>query len=194
MVYPTLSALVYFTLHWLYFRFYPDISNLNRIYSSAAFLNFFVTTDFFQLCLALIVKDSLPYSNTDGVIALQILNYTVSQEVSSVLWEVIVSVILRKNVYMNMCPIPNDFRYLARNIFLPSHRNAPISEARESVWSVSWLLWLLIERDGRKILRAKFKILRPKYRKPFGIGHMFIWKLFPGIMTFPPGTLYIADM
>jgi hypothetical protein len=26
----------------------------------------------------------------------------------------------------------------------------------------------------RKILRAKFKILRTKYRKPFRIGHMFI--------------------
>jgi hypothetical protein len=41
---------------------------------------------------------------------------------------------------MNMCPIPNGFRdmarsilNLARNIFLPSHRNAPISEACESV-------------------------------------------------------------
>jgi hypothetical protein len=29
-------------------------------------------------------------------------------------------------------------------------------------------------RKGRKILRAKFKVLRPKYRNPFGIGHMFI--------------------
>jgi len=28
----------------------------------------------------------------------------------SVFWEVIVSVILSKNVYMNMCPIPNGFR------------------------------------------------------------------------------------
>jgi hypothetical protein len=77
--------------------------------------------------------------------------------------------------------IPNDFRYLARsilnsarNIFLPSRCNAPISEACESVRSVSWLLWLLIERVGRKILCAKFNVLRPKYRKPFGIGHMFI--------------------
>jgi hypothetical protein len=26
----------------------------------------------------------------------------------------------KKKVYMNMCPIPNGFRYLARNIFLPS--------------------------------------------------------------------------
>jgi hypothetical protein len=46
----------------------------------------------------------------------------------------------KKKVGMNMCPIPNGFRYfarrilnLARNIFLPSHRNAPMSEAFESV-------------------------------------------------------------
>jgi hypothetical protein len=85
-----------------------------------------------------------------------------------------VSIILRKKVFMNMCPIPNDFWYLggsilklARNIFLPSHRNDPMCEACESVWSVIWLLWLLIEREGRKILRAK-------HRKPFGIGQMFI--------------------
>jgi hypothetical protein len=30
------------------------------------------------------------------------------------------------------------------------------------------------QRGGRKILRAKFKILRAKYRKPFGIGHVSI--------------------
>jgi hypothetical protein len=46
----------------------------------------------------------------------------------------------KKTFYMNMCPIPNGFRYLARNIlklasniFLPIHRNAPLSEACESV-------------------------------------------------------------
>jgi len=31
----------------------------------------------------------------------------VSQEERSVFWEVIVSAILSKNLYMNMCPIPN---------------------------------------------------------------------------------------
>jgi hypothetical protein len=46
----------------------------------------------------------------------------------------------KKKVYMNMCPIPNGFRYLARsilnlarNIFLPARRNAPMPEACESV-------------------------------------------------------------
>jgi len=36
--------------------------------------------------------------------------YRVSQEERSIFWEVIVSVILSKNIYMNMCPIPNDFQ------------------------------------------------------------------------------------
>jgi hypothetical protein len=39
---------------------------------------------------------------------------------------------------------------MARNIFLPSHRTAPMSEECKSVWSVSWLLLLLVEREGRK--------------------------------------------
>jgi hypothetical protein len=30
-----------------------------------------------------------------------------------IFWEVIVSVILSKKLYMNMCPIPNGFRYRA---------------------------------------------------------------------------------
>jgi hypothetical protein len=40
---------------------------------------------------------------------------------------------LKKKVDLSMCPIPNCFRYLARNIFRPSRRNAPMSEACESV-------------------------------------------------------------
>jgi hypothetical protein len=75
----------------------------------------------------------------------------VSQEERSIFWEVIVLVILRKKVYMNMCPILNGFRHLAcsilnlgHNIFLPSHQNVPLSAACESEWSVSWLLWLLL--------------------------------------------------
>ena len=38
-----------------------------------------------------------------------ILIYRMSLEERSIFWEVIVSVILSKNVYMNMCPIPNGF-------------------------------------------------------------------------------------
>jgi len=33
--------------------------------------------------------------------------YRVSHEERSIFWEVIVSVIISKNIYMNMCPIPN---------------------------------------------------------------------------------------
>jgi hypothetical protein len=36
--------------------------------------------------------------------------YRVSQEERSIFWEVIVSVILSKKLYMNMFPIPNGFR------------------------------------------------------------------------------------
>ena len=36
--------------------------------------------------------------------------YRVSQEERSIFWEVIVSVILSKKLYMNMCPIPNGVR------------------------------------------------------------------------------------
>jgi hypothetical protein len=34
----------------------------------------------------------------------------VSQDERTIFWEVIVSVILSKKLYMNMCPIPNGFR------------------------------------------------------------------------------------
>jgi hypothetical protein len=82
---------------------------------------------------------------------------------------------------MKMCLIPNGFRYLgrsilnlARNIFLPSlsmsNHNSQLTLLTDSHASDSGALWW----EGRKILRAKFKILPPKYRKPFGIGHMFI--------------------
>jgi hypothetical protein len=51
--------------------------------------------------------------------AVRNLLYRVSQEEMSIFWEVIESVILRKKFYLDTCPIPNGFRYLARNIFLP---------------------------------------------------------------------------
>jgi hypothetical protein len=36
--------------------------------------------------------------------------HRVSEEERTILWEIIASVILSKNLYMNMCPIPNGFR------------------------------------------------------------------------------------
>jgi len=80
--------------------------------------------------------------------------YRVSQEEMSILWEVIISVILSKQKYMYMCPIPSDFRGraiwmyrsldLSPNIVLHSRRAASLYEASESVWSVRWPLRLLI--------------------------------------------------
>jgi hypothetical protein len=121
-----------------------------------------------------------------------------------------VSVILRTKIRMNMCPIPNGFRYLerstlnlARNIFHPSlsmsNHNSQLTLHTDSHASDIGAL----RREGRKILRAKFKILRVKYRKAFGIGHMFIYILIflewpiiwpPRIFTFPPGTPCILYM
>jgi hypothetical protein len=49
---------------------------------------------------------SFPFSSV-GVFRIPI--YSVSQEERSLFWEVIVSVILSKKVYMYMCPIPNGF-------------------------------------------------------------------------------------
>jgi hypothetical protein len=68
---------------------------------------------------------------------------------------------------MNMCLIPNGFRYLARSIF---HRNSQLTLHTDSHASDGGAL----QWEGKKILLAKFKILRAKYREPFGIRHMFI--------------------
>jgi hypothetical protein len=70
----------------------------------------------------------------------------------------------KKKVYMNMCLIPNGFRYLARNIFLFSHsmsnHNSQLTLHTDSEASdISAVRW-----ERRKLLRAK-------YLKPFGIGH-----------------------
>jgi hypothetical protein len=80
-----------------------------------------------------------------------------------------------------MWTIPNVFRYLGRsvlnlehNIFLPSssmrnHNSQLTLHTDPHASDIGALRW-----EGRKILRAKFKILPAKYRKPFGVGHMLI--------------------
>jgi hypothetical protein len=45
--------------------------------------------------------------------------YSVSQEERSIFWEVIVSVILSKKVYVYMCPILNGFRDRAISLYSP---------------------------------------------------------------------------
>jgi hypothetical protein len=72
----------------------------------------------------------------------------------------------KKEVYMNMCPVLNGFRYLARsilnlarNIFLPSlsmsNHNSQLTLHTDSHASDIGAL----RREGRKIWRAKFEIL-----------------------------------
>jgi hypothetical protein len=75
-----------------------------------------------------------------------------------------------------MCPIQNGFLYSARNIFLHtlSMSNHQLTLHTDSHASDSGAL----RREGRKILSAKFKIQRAKYRKPFGLGHMSIYIFF----------------
>jgi hypothetical protein len=71
----------------------------------------------------------------------------VSQEERTIFWEVIVSVILSKKLYMNMCPIPNGFHdrailvvWLGRPVlsFLP----ALLREGRSIFWEVIVLVIL----------------------------------------------------
>ena len=80
--------------------------------------------------------------------------HRLSQQQMSTFCAVIRSVILSKNMYKDMCFISKVFHYwaiwlysslaLAPDIVLPSRRITLFSEASESVWSVSWLLWKLI--------------------------------------------------
>ena len=105
-----------------FFQFYqlnPVVSNLHShrhklfrimqhfflLFSNATFSNENDHQSFFYKILKIKVKvfvfeGSLKYYNV----------YRVSQEEMSIIWEVIVSVFLSKNVYVNMCPIPNGFR------------------------------------------------------------------------------------
>jgi hypothetical protein len=83
------------------------------------------------------VKIIIVYTHTPTNI--YIYTHRMFQEERSIFWEVIVSVILSKKLYMNMCPIPNGFRdraiwlysglAWAPSIVLPSRPAAPLSEA-----------------------------------------------------------------
>jgi hypothetical protein len=48
---------------------------------------------------------------------LPVVLHSMSQEEGSIFWEVIVSAILSKKVYMYMCPIPNGFRDRAISLY-----------------------------------------------------------------------------
>jgi hypothetical protein len=97
----------------------------------------------------------------------------VSQEERSVFWEVLVSAILRKKVYMTVCPVLNGFRYWAQYFefgaqYFPtlsmSNHKSQLTLHTDSYASDSGALWW----EGREILR-------PKCRKPYGTGHLFIY-------------------
>jgi hypothetical protein len=70
----------------------------------------------------------------------------VSQEERSIFWEVIVSVILSKKLYVYMCPIPNVFRDGAISLYsskiveekeiLPTDSNAAIYYSSDRVSTV----------------------------------------------------------
>jgi hypothetical protein len=87
-----------------------------------------------------------------------------SQEKKSIFWEVTVSAILRKTVYMNMRPILNGFRYLARNIFLPSRvmrhclKHVNLCEASVGcVFVVDWPRYFRRSYDRTKLPRISAK-------------------------------------
>ena len=94
----------------------------------------------------------------------------------SIFWAVILSVTLSTNFYMNMCPILNVFWY--RGIWLYSGfglgaqycPSLPPCCATESVWSVSWLLWLLI---------VKLLECCEKCRTSSQMPNMLIWCVVP---------------
>jgi hypothetical protein len=88
---------------------------------------------------------------------IMLLIYRVFQEEMSKFWEVIVSVILSKKVYMYMCPIPNTFRDraislhssldLVPNIVLPSRMWISVKQQFAIVTSDSdivGVLWKLL--------------------------------------------------
>jgi hypothetical protein len=56
-------------------------------------------------------------THTPGTPGCLVYRHKVSQEERPIFWEVIVTVILRKKVYMYMCPIPNGFRDRAISLY-----------------------------------------------------------------------------
>jgi hypothetical protein len=92
---------------------------------------------------------------------------------------------------MSMCHIPNGFQYLARNIFLLSRSDAPLSEACESVWSVSWR-YFRRSYDRTKLPRVSAKWITTTtrgcsygytdcyvlsaWRSPSSLGNFCLWR------------------
>jgi hypothetical protein len=89
--------------------------------------------------------------------------YRVPQEERSIFWEVIVSVILSKKVYIYICPIPNGLQDrtislysildLAPNIGLPSHHTAVLWR---SLWQLSVIGW---QHSCHDVMKASMLLL-----------------------------------
>jgi hypothetical protein len=65
-----------------------------------------------------------------------VLDIQVPQEERSVFWEIIVSVILRKKVYMYMCPIPNRSKIVDKKEILRTVSNTGIYCSSDEVGAV----------------------------------------------------------
>ena len=68
------------------------------------------TTQAYRLTLRICIIYCFSTATVVTRTSLNIILYRVSQEERSIFLEFIVPVILSKKLYMNMCPIPNDFR------------------------------------------------------------------------------------
>jgi hypothetical protein len=109
----------------------------------------------------------------------------ISQEERAVFWEVIASVILSKNVYIYMCPIPNGSRVRAISLY-----SFKIVDKKEILRTVQWqvgavylVLWRVAGYSGTPTCRVsgyprqviKVETLLRRLR--------FIWTALPTVIT-----------
>jgi hypothetical protein len=97
--------------------------------------------------------------------------YRVSQEEKSVFWEVIISVILSRNIYMTMCSIPKSFRdtviWLNCSLALIRYVNMHSDEQHAMSWhELQSALMLTVEFSKFFVLGKLYRLfhLNDKYR------------------------------
>jgi hypothetical protein len=135
-----------------------------------------------------------------------LLIYRASQEERSIFWEVMVSGILSKKVYMYVCPIPNGFRdraismysskTVAKKEILRTVSNTAIYCSSDKVGTVYIVIppptsmhFATRVRTGVLLVWTLYSVLYSEIavsRKPFGIGHMYIYTFLlrmPDTMT-----------
>jgi hypothetical protein len=126
--------------------------------------------------------------------------YRMSQDERSILWEVIISVILSKKVYMYTCPIPNGFRDRAISLYSmlytvqTSNTSCPHTSCKVHwCWRWNFSKCIILGKLYRLYnLNNKYRYYRQNVisflsttlelyseialsRKQFGIGHMYIY-------------------